>query len=244
MLPDSGGAGKFRGGLGMRRAWRLLAEESSVTDLSEPSLVPNYGVLGGYGGQPSTCRVRRHEATLWPGGVTGTGKAARFPLCREDIVQFDKWGGGGYGDPLERDAQRVLKDVNEGYVSDDNAAAVYGVVIADGCVDSAATTKCRQALIAARVYLPVELLEIDHIYGGSRLWEIGPRLAERLGVTDGRVLECLRAGRAPLRGRTRIGRDFDEDRIPVGPIARKVLGVDPGDKVWLRPVPGVLYAES
>ena len=244
LLPDSGGAGEFRGGLGMRRAWRLLAEESSVTDLSEPSLVPNYGVLGGYGGQPSTCRVRRGEVALWPGGVSGTGKAARFPLCRGDIIQFDKWGGGGYGDPLERDPERVLEDVKEGYISGDNAAAVYGVVLADSGVDSAATTKCRQTLIAARTFLPVERSERDHIDGGDRLWEIGTRLAERLGVTDGQVLECLRVGRAPLRGRARIGPEFDEDRILVGPIARKVLGVGPGDEVWLRPVPGVLYAES
>lgn len=244
LLPDSGGAGKFRGGLGMRRAWRLLAEDSSVTDLSEPSLVPNYGVLGGYGGRPSTCRVRRGATTLWPGGVTGTGKAARFPLRRGDVIQFDKWGGGGYGDPLDRDLERVLEDVREGYISGDHAAEVYGVVIADGDVDAAATTKRRRSLVAARIAVPVEPSMRDGFDGGDRLWEIGPRLAERLGVTDGQVLECLRAGRAPLRGLTRVDAAFGEGRIPVGPIARKVLGVGRGDEVWLRPVLGVLYPES
>ena len=119
LIPDTGGAGKFRGGFGMRRGWRLLEKTSAVSDLSEPCLVPGFGVLGAYGGKPSTCSVRRNRTTVarrryWhrKGDAVST---------QADDVYFDKWGGGGYGDPLERDPDLVTEDLREGYISAERA---------------------------------------------------------------------------------------------------------------------------
>ena len=244
LIPDSGGAGKFRGGIGMRRSWRLLEESSAVSDLSEPCLVPNYGVLGAYGGTPSTCWVHRGDEIYWPGGVTGTGKATRFPMQCGDIVQFDKWGAGGYGDPLERDPERVREDLGEGYISAQSARDVYGVVIQGGVIDIPGTKARRERLAAQRVFVSLLAEEEDTIDEGTRLWKISPDLAERLQAKDGHVLECINADRAPLRGKARIVTGLPPDRMSIGPVGRKVLGVKPPDTVWLRKVPGALYPKG
>ena len=243
LIPDSGGAGKFRGGLGMRRSWRLLGETSAVSDLSEPCLVPSYGVLGAYGGAPSTCWVHRGNEIHWPGGVAGTGKATRFPLQQGDIVQLDKWGAGGYGDPLERDPERVLEDLQEGYISSESAHDVYGVVIHDGVVDIPGTEERQKQLAAERVFISLIPDEEDSIDEGTRMWEISPVLAERLQAKEGQVLECIHTGRAPLRGKARINKNLPADQTRFGPMGRKVLGVPKSHKIWLRKVPGALYPE-
>jgi N-methylhydantoinase B len=240
LRPDSGGAGEFRGGLAMRRSWRVLTDSGSVSDLSEPGLVSNYGVAGGYGGVPSTCRIERNGEPLWPGGETGTGKATRYAIREGDIVSFDKWGGGGYGDPLARDPVRVLADLEEGYISADNAEKSYGVVIADGTVDDQATQDRRRALKDARVILTVAVKDADLTENDERLWEITAEVARTLQVANGQVLECFSPGRPPLRGRARITPDAQPGHIAAGPMARRVLAVDDGDDVWLRHVPSFL----
>ena len=245
LLPDSGGAGRFRGGLGMRRGWQLLEKASAVSDLSEPCLVPGYGVEGGYGGAPSTCTVLRRKEVLWPGGDTGTGKATKFPLQQDDTVYFDKWGAGGYGDPLDRDVQRVLEDVVEGYVSAERARDVYGVAIEAGMVDFDATEARRRELREARVYATVVEKAADSGASGTRLYQISSDLARHLGVGDGQVLECLSVGRSvPLRGKARIEPDLASGQLLLGPVGCKVLGVGAGDRIWVRRVPGVLYPEE
>jgi N-methylhydantoinase B len=175
--------------------------------------------------------------------VAGTGKATRFPLQKGDIVQFDKWGAGGYGDPLERDPERVLEDLQEGYISGESAHDVYGVVICDGVVDIPGTEERRKRLAAERVFISLVPEEEDSIDEGTRMWEINPTLAERLHAIEGQVLECIRTGRAPLRGKARINKDLPADQTRIGPMGRKVLGVPKSQKIWLRKVPGALYPE-
>jgi len=173
--------------------------------------------------------------------VTGTGKATRFPLRRGDVVEFDKWGGGGYGDPLERESARVLQDFEEGVISREAAEHVYGVVVRDGAVDAAATEQRRRQLANDRIIVSVVAHDRDAIDGGTRLWEISPALAGPLECANGAVLECVRPGRTPLRGRARIDAALSANEIRVGPRGRGVLGAQPGDRVWLRVVPGALY---
>ena len=240
LRPDSGGAGEFRGGLAMRRSWRVLTDSGSVSDLSEPGLVSNYGVAGGYGGVPSTCRIERNGEPLWPGGETGTGKATRYAIREGDIVSFDKWGGGGYGDPLARDPARVLEDLEEGYISANNAEELYGVIIVDGAIDDAATQDIRRSLKDTRAILTVAARDTDLAENGERLWEITAEVASSLQVIDGQVLECLCPGRPPLRGRARVVPGAQPGHIAAGPMARKVLAVEDGGEVWLRHVPSFL----
>src|SRR5205823_2522618 len=103
---DSGGAGTHRGGLGMRREIRLEGKRGGVLSiLSDRNVFSPYGVEGGFAGAPNAFLVLRDGKSLQlspnPGKVTG------FSLSTEDRVLVLTAGGGGYGDPLERDPELV-----------------------------------------------------------------------------------------------------------------------------------------
>jgi N-methylhydantoinase B len=229
---DSGGAGRSRGGLGVRRGWRMLRGEGTVTDMAEPSLTPYYGLFGAHGGAPNTTVIGREGQTLAP--ATKSGKVVRFPIRQGDLVQILKWGAGGYGDPLERDPALVREDVREGYVSAVWADALYGVVVRDGEVDAAATRERRKALSAARAHLEVVAGPPDAAPNEARTWTIAPATAQRLGAAEGDLLECLTSATPALRGRARVAGGQRQDAVPLGPFALTALGVSPGDRVWIR----------
>jgi N-methylhydantoinase B len=144
-IPDSGGAGLHRGGNGLSVAYRFLTDgEIGVHD--ERWLTYPWGVLGGEPGMRSTKRlVRADGSEEWlPAKVEGVKVRAG------DRLFFNTWGGGGWGDPLERDPQLVAQDVARRLVSVAGARR-YGVVIDDaGAVDAAATTALREQLRADR----------------------------------------------------------------------------------------------
>ena len=143
-IPDSGGAGLHRGGNGLSVAYRFLADgEIAIHD--DRWLIHPWGVLGGQVGMRSTKKlVRTDGSEEWL-----PAKAEGIKVKVGDILYFNTWGGGGWGDPFARDAQLVLDDVNRGLVSADGARR-YGVVIADGAVDSAATKALRAELVGLR----------------------------------------------------------------------------------------------
>lgn len=144
-IPDSGGAGLHRGGNGLCVAYRFLADgEIGVHD--ERWLVYPWGVLGGDPGMRSTKRlVRADGGEEWlPSKVEG------IKVNAGDILYFNTWGGGGWGDPFERDPELVRTDVERRLVSAEGARR-YGVVIGDdGQVDAAATDALRTEMRAAR----------------------------------------------------------------------------------------------
>ncbi|MGA2944541.1 MAG: hydantoinase B/oxoprolinase family protein [Xanthobacteraceae bacterium] len=142
LIRDSGGAGKFRGGLGIRREYVNLAD-ARFSIRSAKHVIPPNGMAGGGSGAPGD---------IWMN--PGTDKAKRlptryadYPLKEGDVFRLDTPGGGGYGDALSRPPQDVLADVREGFVSVEAAERDYGVVLtADGdAVDEAATSAKRQA---------------------------------------------------------------------------------------------------
>jgi len=144
-IPDSGGAGLHRGGNGLCVAYRFLADgEIGIHD--ERWLTYPWGVLGGEPGMRSTKRLRRADGSeQWlPAKVEGIRVQAG------DVLYFNTWGGGGWGDPLARDPARVLQDVQRRLVTVEGARR-YGVVIADdGKLDGAQTEALRDAMRAAR----------------------------------------------------------------------------------------------
>src|SRR5207344_653637 len=107
---DSGGAGTTRGGLSMQRVLRVLAPEARYSLLSDGAIVPAFGVLGGLSGFPVGAWIDRHGAIE---DFDTPGKVAGHPLQEGSIVMICSAGGGGYGDPLVRDAERVAYDVRE-----------------------------------------------------------------------------------------------------------------------------------
>ncbi|TQK72440.1 hydantoinase B/oxoprolinase family protein [Nocardioides sp. SLBN-35] len=143
LVTDSGGAGRFRGGLGTISEWEFLdgAELSLVGDkmsAAEP--------LGVAGGCASTVR-NRIEIVDRDGNRRVLPKSGGAPLQEGDRVLVTGGGGGGHGDPLTRDPERVLADVRSGAVSAAAAAAVYGVVLTDdgAGLDPDATRAAREA---------------------------------------------------------------------------------------------------
>jgi N-methylhydantoinase B len=149
-IPDSGGAGLHRGGNGLSVAYRFLADgEIGIHD--ERWLTYPWGVLGGETGLRSTKRL-----------VTTDGREQWLPAKVEgikvkegDVLYFNTWGGGGWGDPYARDPELVRTDVARGLVTPSGARR-YGVVITDNhSVDAAATAALRATLVAERDDIPL-----------------------------------------------------------------------------------------
>jgi len=143
-IVDSGGAGLHRGGNGLSVAYRFLCDgEVGIHD--ERWLTCPWGVNGGETGMRSTKRlVRADGGEEWlPAKVEGVKVKAG------DLLYFNTWGGGGWGDPFAREPQLVLADVNRGLVSE-RGARRYGVVVSGGEVDVAATEALRAKLVAER----------------------------------------------------------------------------------------------
>jgi N-methylhydantoinase B len=140
LRPDSGGPGKYRGGLGSRKVFRLIDGSARMSCLGDREVFPSPGVHGGEAGA-------RHGLLLNEGGPTERNlslKAVGVELTGGDAITIETGGGGGYGDPLSRDPDAVLKDVRHGYISLNHAAAAYGVVIEGEQVNREATIKMRE----------------------------------------------------------------------------------------------------
>ena len=123
LLQDSGGAGKFRGGLGSAIQLRVLGPATFYAFI-EKGKSPHWGFEGGKNGLRNFALVQSRKE-----GEFEVWKTSGVHLQFGDKVTITAGGGGGYGDPLERDLEKVRLDVVNGYVSLKGAAAEYGVVI-------------------------------------------------------------------------------------------------------------------
>jgi N-methylhydantoinase B len=235
LAADSGGAGRTRGGLSMQRALRVLAPDARYSLLSDGAVVPAFGVLGGLSGAPVGAWIDRQGAVE---DFDTPGKVAGHPLDRGDIVMIRSAGGGGYGDPLERDAERVAHDVEEGYVSAAAARELYGVLLdSAGFVDAATTDDLRRRLRAARVRLATQLGG-DAFEAGAvsrrRICRLNPVDASRAGIKEDDLVE-LDAGRAaPLRAWARLDGSVQAGIVPIDERGLSILKVVEGVTVVLR----------
>jgi N-methylhydantoinase B len=137
---DSGGPGTFRGGLGVRRQWRILADESIVNLRMDRFKFSSPGI---FAAKPA----RASKAVLNPGSAAErplTSKVAGLRLRQGDLLSVEFAGGGGWGRPYERDPERVHRDVVRNYVSPARAQEDYGVVrTSELAVDAEATARLR-----------------------------------------------------------------------------------------------------
>ncbi len=139
-VPDAGGPGKYRGGAPMEKTYRLLGD-ILLTVVGERKCFPAYGLRGGRPGTAAQFIVNRgtaHEVHLF-------SKTAPTPFKAGDVIWCVPGGGGGFGDPLERDPERVRQDVIDEYVTVEGAARDYGVVLNPKAltVDREATARLR-----------------------------------------------------------------------------------------------------
>jgi N-methylhydantoinase B len=132
LLADSGGPGKFRGGLGGERIFTVTTPEVTVSALLNRMRTEPWGVLGGGSGAVGGLAVQRRGEGEWRTFVEefGTASPSKFSgitLHPGDRVRITMPGGGGYGDPRERAPELVRRDVAEGFVTRDAAVADYGI---------------------------------------------------------------------------------------------------------------------
>jgi N-methylhydantoinase B len=122
---DSGGAGKFRGGLGFRKSYRVLAPCELQTNLDRTRFPP-WGVQGGQEGKPGRFTVVNGKT----GAMRSIEKEKGFRLAAGDLVCVETGGGGGYGPPAERALSRIRHDLDAGYISTEAAMRDYDVIVA------------------------------------------------------------------------------------------------------------------
>ena len=147
--PDTGGPGRWRGGCGLIREVEVLAPEAMVSMRIDTVENPPWGVAGGHAAGSGRCVVnpgRTDERVLKP---LSDGNI----VFRGDVVRVETGGGGGWGHPFDREPERVLADVQTGFVSRAKAEEDYGVVLTrDIEVDAAATRERRSARPAAKLF--------------------------------------------------------------------------------------------
>ena len=172
--PDGSGFGQYRGGLGSYRIYLIYGSKDCSVDYKPYGGVAQggFGLAGGYptgigatrvmieaglemlgrikaGEYPTVAAMRAGE---WGRSILPAGVPERVPLPEGTLLVDYVAGGGGFGDPIDRDPAAVLKDFGYGWVSREIAERVYGVVFADGgkAVDSADTENCRREIREAR----------------------------------------------------------------------------------------------
>lgn len=143
IIPDSGGAGRFRGGCGLRKDIRVRTSGVVMTNMGDRTVSAPYGLFGGGSGAVG---ASLRQASGEVREIALASKATYLLDCG-DLVSLRLSGGGGYGEPLERDLDRVATDLREGYITVDGARRSYGVIVnATGVIDEAATARLRSEL--------------------------------------------------------------------------------------------------
>lgn len=166
---DSGGPGRFRGGVAAQSAiipWGTAAPLNAVCSgfgIAQPC---GHGVSGGLPAKSGFYKVARDtDLHTWfaegrvpadEDELSGTiewpaPKVAQLPIGPDDVFCTSWFGGGGYGDPLDREPERVAHDVREGYVSAEEAHSTYGVALDDGVADLAVTVRLREEMRGSRL---------------------------------------------------------------------------------------------
>ena len=173
-IPDSGGAGLHRGGNALRVGYRFL-EPGTISIHDDRWLTYPWGVNGGSPGARSRKLLMRADGSE----EILSSKCDNVAVAAGDLLYFDTWGGGGWGDPLQRPAEQVLFDVNAGLVTAEGARR-YGVVVIEAngnaTLDATATEALREELAQQRS----ECLLFD--FGGS-IDELKQRCAGETGLT-------------------------------------------------------------
>ncbi len=121
LIPDSGGAGCHRGGLGARRVWRVLGNDADASLCCERTKSPPFGLAGG---QPGTAAEIVIEGP--DGARRRPNSKGAFRIAAESVVDYKAPGSGGYGPTAERAPEKIEQDVIDGYVTAEAAARDYG----------------------------------------------------------------------------------------------------------------------
>lgn len=174
---DSGGPGLFRGGLGYDKQIRMLADAHFMS-IADRSILACWGVNGGKAGQPFSVVIDPGG----PGERSVDALADAEPVRAGELIRIRTTGGGGWGDPLERDPAAVLRDVQWAKVSLKAARADYGVVLLAADPITGTSTSTMAVDVAATALLRARLREARA--GEQPFFDRGPGYARLSGGAD------------------------------------------------------------
>jgi N-methylhydantoinase B len=139
-VPDSCGAGQYRGGVGIRRSYRILADEALLQMRTDRVRFEPYGLSGGTaGGRSRNFMEVGNERTALPGKITTR-------IAKGTLIIHEQAGAGGFGDPMQRDPEEVREDLLDGKITPAYAREHYAMVFGPrGALDASATSKLRSA---------------------------------------------------------------------------------------------------
>jgi N-methylhydantoinase B len=130
-LPDSAGAGKHRGGLGVLTRYTVGGEGTQIVTFGDGDVEPAFGLFGGGPGSLNRIELRRPDGTIH----RPTSKDIVRDVPPGTAYEQEAGGGGGYGDPRERPAEKVREEVRDGIVSVEAARRLYGVALRPGSLE-------------------------------------------------------------------------------------------------------------
>jgi N-methylhydantoinase B len=182
-VPDSGGPGEFRGGLGVALEFQVFAPDATV--IARGMDRTRFHPWGVHGGLPGA----RMQPAIVNGGSEGERQVRKINFLRlspGDRVRLSTSGGGGYGNPLKREIARVRADLQLGFVSHGAAESAYGVVFdSNGEVDEVKTTAERARRLAGQVAAPVPSFDLgENRREYDAQWSSGAR-EEMLRILEG-----------------------------------------------------------
>jgi N-methylhydantoinase B len=233
VVPDSGGPGKFRGGVCHEYAFAPSVPEGGelgLTLFGKGTRAPmSLGIFGGYpGSNVRYSTFRDANAADLPASLEEIEAGERVDQfwgsvdLRPQDIQFVRFmGGGGYGDPLDRDPEKVAKDVADGLVTPGAAADIYGVVLDGGTFDGEATAARRLEMRAARTGGEVDAARAERTAEPS-----GRPIGEYLQLDADGATECSWCG----HGLAGAGESWKEGAATVrSPLAKagQNRGTDP-----------------
>lgn len=242
LAPDTGGAGRRRGGVGAEVGLTVSVPQAEALVMTHGAEVPNSAGIGG--GLPGGLI---HQRFTESGGATKNlgPKPGSFPITPEDLFEVTWQGGGGLGDPLDRDPTDVLADVRYGVVGTVAALETYGVVFDEsGEVDAAATAVARRGIRAARLGVDSAALSDpapvtdDPVAGGIKLSD---RLVAARGETGQWQVRTV-DGAVLSRGSTRWREGAHRFEMALPPKVGDELHADLAVTGWACPVTGALLA--
>jgi N-methylhydantoinase B len=231
---DSGGPGKFRGGLGIVRERRLLVD-GVLSVLGDHSIAPLAGLEFGFPGALAKWEIVR-DGKADPVSAEFGLKVSNLPVRAGDMLRSGTNGGSGWGDPLERDPARVLDDVIDEKVSLEQAREIYGVAIerAHAGVDLASTSELRHK-IKHGVMLKAHSAPAVQFDGGARVAWVSSNHKGEVDARKWRLAEVFRPGtRNPLRLRMHVDPALPADAVMLDEEAMRDWSIAKGELVLWR----------
>lgn len=226
LRPDSAGPGRRRGGFGVCVSYEALESGLQVSLFTERQRFAPFGLALGQPAAMGRYAVRR-GGTRFPIPT----KASGLWLRAGDIIDIETGGGGGYGDPFMRDLELVRRDVREGLVSAEAAAAEYGVIVtSNGELDVQGSLRLRESEADRHslIRLPVSVVDDND----TTAIELEEKVAAKNGISEGQVLCCFSSSCAVYAHallRPRSG-------VVLSVTLARTLHVLDGGEIFLRPL--------